>query len=275
MTRYRWFGVWLLGLLTALGMPALAAMTCNACGGAITAGNFLKDTQWDVYYHTEHGQVPRCEYCSRGITPFQTRGGMRYGDGRNICSLCFATAVTTDAAAAEAMQKIRARMEEWGLKFPYGVIPVRVVGQNTLSQQYGAQGWFHSGKIQGLTTTAWVKDAQGRVVRRAVSIAMLNGLSKDAFERTAAHELMHAWMFLDQQPKHAPALEEGVCNLAAYYFLQENPRPEAVLMRKGMVQSQDPVYGEGLRRAIRYVEAHQFNGLVDMLRKHSDFPWGY
>ncbi|MOA52388.1 hypothetical protein D3C78_1756790 [compost metagenome] len=104
---------------------------------------------------------------------------------------------------------------------------------------------------------------------------MLHGLPLEVYEKTIAHELMHAWMFLDKQPEHAPALEEGVCNLAAYYILQENPSQFAGFMKEALYKSKSPTYGEGLRRAIRYVQAHEFPGLVKMLRTHTHFPPGY
>jgi hypothetical protein len=46
-------------------------------------------------------------------------------------------------------------------------------------------------------------------------------------------------------------------------------------MKESMYKSTSPTYGEGLRRAIRFVQARQFPGLVKMLRAGTDFPRGY
>jgi hypothetical protein len=189
--------------------------------------------------------------------------------------LCQATAVTDDDTAIEATARIRARMEAWGLKFDYGEIPVHLVDQPTLNRLFGRSLGVHEGKISGLTSKKWAKNAKGAVVSREVTISMLYGLPKEVYEKTVAHELMHAWMFLDKQPEHGPALEEGTCNLAAYYILQENPTKFAGFMKEALYKSPSPTYGEGLRRAIRFVQARQFPGLVKMLRTHGDFPAGY
>ena len=118
-------------------------------------------------------------------------------------------------------------------------------------------------------------DAKGRILNHDVSIAMLYGMPAEVFEKTVAHELMHAWIFLDREPEHTLDLEEGTCNLTSYYFLQERQDPLAGFLREAMFKSSNPVYGEGLRRAIRYVQANKFTGLVKMLRTHKDFPTGY
>ncbi len=86
---------------------------------------------------------------------------------------------------------------------------------------------------------------------------------------------MHAWMFVDRHPDHSPALEEGVCNLASYYILQESSTPLSGFLKEAMYRSPNPTYGAGLRRAIRYVQANEFTGLVKMLRQNKDFPRGY
>jgi hypothetical protein len=265
----------LLVLGTAFAAPAIAAdvPTCAACGKEIGAGKYLQD-QWKANYHLQHQNIPRCYYCARGISQHNTGGGVRYAGGREVCNICNQTAVTDLATAESAMGRVRARMAAWGLAFDYGEIPVRLVDQATLNRLFG-RGGMHDGRINGLTTKRWTKDAGGKVLSREVSISMLHGLPMEVYEKTMAHELMHAWMFLDKQPDHQPQLEEGACNLAAYYVLQESGTELADFMRDAMWKSRDPVYGQGLRRAITYVQRHDFHGLVKMLRTSRDFPRGY
>ncbi len=246
---------------------------CAACGKEIGPGRYLQD-QWKANYHVQHQNVARCYYCARGISQFNTGGGVRYTGGREVCNICQQTAVTDPAAAEAAMDRVRSRMAAWGLVFEYGEIPVRLVDQNTLNRLYGRSS-MHDGRINGLTTKRWTKDETGKVLSREVSISMLHGLPMEVFEKTMAHELMHAWMFLDKQPEHLPQLEEGVCNLAAYYVLQESASDLADFMREAMWKSKDPVYGHGLRRAITFVQRNEFSGLVKMLRANKDFPRGY
>ncbi len=273
-----------LWLTMAVGVPtawlaaAPAALaqgpTCAACGKEIGPGRYMQD-QWKACYHMQHSQLKRCYYCARGISAYNTQGGITYADGREVCNVCSGTSVTDDGQANAVAEQVRPRMGVWGLRFAYGAIPVRLVDQQTLDQLFGHRGGSHDGKINGLTTKRWTKDGAGKVVSREVSIAMLYGLPLEVYQKTIAHELMHAWMFVDQQPEHTPALEEGVCNLAAYYVLQENSTDYAQFLREAMYKSPNRTYGEGLRRAIRYVQRNEFVGLVGMLRAHRDYPRRY
>lgn len=260
---------------TASALPAFAAgVICASCGKEIGPGRYMQD-QWKACFHMQHSNLKRCYYCARGISAYNTRGGITYADGRDVCNICSGTSVTEDFEASSHAEQVRNRMGIWGLKFAYGTIPVRLVDQHTLDKLFGHRGGSHDGKINGLTTKKWTKDSTGRVISREVSIAMLYGLPLEVYQKTIAHELMHAWMFVDQQPEHQPALEEGVCNLAAYYILQENSTEYAQFLREAMYKSPNRVYGEGLRRAIRYVQRHEFAGLVGMLRANKDYPRGY
>lgn len=247
---------------------------CAACGTQIGPGKYVQDN-WGANYHTQHAGLKRCFFCARGISALNTGGGVRYADGRDVCNICQQTAVTSEDEADAAADRIRGRMESWGLRFDYGEIPVQLVDQATLNRLYGRGMGKHEGQISGLTSKKWLKDRKGTISQREVAISMLYGLPMEVYEKTIAHELMHAWMFLDKQPEHAPALEEGVCNLAAYYILQDNQSQFAGFMKEALYKSPSPTYGEGLRRAIRYVQLHQFPGLVKMLRSRADFPQGY
>ena len=263
-------------LLGLGGLPASAGdgPICAACGKEIGPGRYLQD-QWGACYHLNHANIKRCVYCARGISEYNTHGGVHYPDGRDVCNICQATAIMDDDRAREIMDDTLSRMQAWGLRFDYGDIPIHVVDQGTLNRAYGHASELGEGKINGLTTKRWTKDGRGRVVSREVSINILYGLPTVIFQKTIAHELMHAWMFVDHEPEHTPALEEGSCNLASYYVLQELKDPLAGFQREAMYKSKDPVYGAGMRRAIHYVQGHQFSGLVKMLRGNRDFPGGY
>jgi hypothetical protein len=262
-------------IFTVLTFPALAGgPICAACGKEIGPGRYLQD-QWKSSYHPEHSHIKRCVYCARGISEFNTHGGVHYPDGRDVCNICNETAVVEEEDARVLMNRTRDRMAGWGLTISYGAIPIALVDQATLNRLYGRSNEGNDGKINGLTTKKWTKDPAGKVVKREVNINILYGLPAEIFEKTVAHELMHAWMFLDKQPEHVPALEEGSCNLASYYILQESRTPLAGFLREAMYKSNNPVYGTGLRRAIKYVQANNFTGMVKMLRSNQDFPSGY
>lgn len=277
MKRSRLLTLLLLCLLLCLPGRAWAeaVLHCAACGGVIGPGRYLVD-QWGDAYHPEHANIPRCIYCGRGISPYTTHGGVRYPDGRVVCNVCNATAVLDKTTAEELERAVEAQLgAELGLEFHTQDIPVRLVDQATLDRLFGEQDLPQDGHINGLTTKRWVKDGYGKVISRKVSIAILYALPRVVFERTIAHELMHVWMFLDGEPTHAPALEEGVCNLVSYDLLGTQHTKLASILRENMWRSPSVDYGAGMRRAARYEQAHGFDGLITMLRARHDFPAGY
>ncbi len=214
------------------------------------------------------GAIDRaCHYCVQG----------RVATSRDhACTRCAATAVTAPREIDEIALSVRARIASWGLPIAYGTIPVTLVDAATMAELSGQPVHGALGRCHTTGLTAKMTGYRGgRVSSRDVAIQILAGQPREACEATVAHELMHAWSYLDEQPEHAQPLEEGVCNLAGYYIHQEHGTQTARFLREQMFKSPSVAYGEGLRRAIRYVQRHEFAGLVRMMRTHRDFPTGY
>lgn len=207
-----------------------------------------------------------CCYCVHGLTPSLDDP---------TCMSCADTAVNGDDELSVAADRIRERMASWGLKMDYGPIPIELVDEAAMAAASGhSLDVRRHSRTTGLTTKS-ARYTDGRADMRAVKIRILAGLPREACEATIAHEMMHAWMFLDGQPDHAMPLEEGACNLAGYYIHQESGTPTSRFQREQMFKSPNVVYGEGLRRAIRYVQHFEFAGLVRMMRANHDFPSGF
>lgn len=268
-----------LGAVTGLGALALSPMAwaasapiCRACNQPIGPGPYLVDA-WQDAYHSEHAAVRRCLFCSRGITAFTDPGAQLPGSQHFACGRCFARGVQSLPAALRLQEDTRRRMARWGVVLPPN-LPLRLAPEpelRRLSSRHPGQG----ATVRGLTErSAWVEQGSGRERRREVRFVMMAGMPPEEFQSVMAHEMMHAWIYLEQQPAHSSALEEGACNLTAYYLLQELGGGEAQRVKADLYRSLDPVYGEGLRRAIRLVQRVQFPGLVEVLRKRGDFPPG-
>ena len=56
-------------------------------------------------------------------------------------------------------------------------------------------------------------------------------------------------MFLHAFPDLPDIMDEGLCQLVEYLWLEGRKTPETAVRLKQMVQSKDPIYGEGLRQA--------------------------
>lgn len=133
------------------------------------------------------------------------------------------------------------------------------------------------GELSGVCQAGYARRLPwGQLRVTSLEIAMLRGLPTLQFEQTLAHELTHAWMALHGCPRdQAPAFREGACDLAAYFYLQTLGTAEARRLKKRMQANPDPVYGEGLRRQLRFAEAHRVSGVLAQLKVRKDFPPGW
>ena len=86
-----------------------------------------------------------------------------------------------------------------------------------------------------------------------------------------AHELTHAWGYTHHLPVHALRLEEGAAELVARKVMATRPGPAARRMVAHALENEVPVYGEGLRLAYQYEQAHGFSQLVRLLQTGTDF----
>jgi hypothetical protein len=87
-----------------------------------------------------------------------------------------------------------------------------------------------------------------------------------------AHELGHAWLFLHAYPDLTPLVEEGLCELYEYHWLQSQRTPEAAYRRRLMEENDDPVYGEGLRAAQSALQGRTLPALLEFVWKHGRLP---
>jgi hypothetical protein len=275
MTKHAWLPALALTVLCAA--PAAAALDCIVCPNPIAGGKYYSYTS-DGTTYTAHGSHPKlesCDACGGLLAPRSPWGtGGREADGSFMCTRCRTTAIRTNAQGQAIVDAVRARMESWGMKFRWGKIPVQLVDGGVIQAKLGV---LHPGmKAAGLTDTAFKQYTDGRREVTGLKILMRHTTPQAEFERTAAHELTHAWMSLAGAPHEAdPAFVEGACNLIAYYYLQTRDTSDANRIKKLMLKSPNPIYGEGFRRQIKYATDHRVRGLLKILPTATGFPAGY
>ncbi|MEB3224091.1 MAG: protein DA1 [Candidatus Sericytochromatia bacterium] len=233
----------------------------------------LDEQTW--MFHADDPQPEVCVHCEHplaGNSPFGQP--LRNAEGRIVCPQCAADAVVDVAAAEAALARVRATMTGWGMQFPWGPIPVRLCSGPALKRLMPEQ---RGGELSGVCNTEYSRKLPwGKPKVSKLEIAMLRGLPTLQFERTLAHELTHAWMALNGCPmQQAAAFREGACDLAAYYYLQRVGTREATHLKRRMMANPDPVYGEGLRRQLRFAQAHRVSGMLAQLKQRQDFPPGW
>ncbi len=273
---------WLVAsLVLALATPATAAAArkCVLCPRPIpqygTWGSYTIDGA-KYLVHADDPEPTPCRYCGGVLSAYGPWGkAVRYADGRQVCQRCCATAVNDVKSAQAVADSVRSTMTGWGMRFAWGRIPVKLVGQSELMRIIAKDhpGMKPDGVCQPVLTKRFMRD---KWEVSALTIYMLTGLPRFVFEKTAAHELTHAWMALAGCPRdQTPEFREGACNLAAYFYLQARATPAATMLKRQMMKDEDPVYGEGLRRHIRYATDHRVRGMLAILKTNRDFPPGY
>ncbi len=253
------------------------AEKCAICGGGL-AGRIVTDS-WGNRFHEAHlRQFPPCDSCGRSTAPAIGHGGARLADGRTICSVCLATAVRSESDARSRYEAVRRQMASWGMEIAPD-IPLKLVGRPELAGRLARTGHKVARGTFGFThmETRYEIDP-GRIVPRHqiteqnAGIFILHSLPADLFEGACAHELGHAWAFLSGCPRHQPQLSEGSCNYFRWRLHAEEGTPDAQAHMKTMLEDPDPIYGQGFRRAKKYVDRNGFDALLELLRRSSDFP---
>ena len=164
---------------------------------------------------------------------------------------------------------VKRAMAGWGMDLGAARIPMRLTDQAELSRR--SMRDYASDPSGMACTRVWTQGT--RVVRREVEeILVLHGLPREHFATVAAHELGHAWLFLNEFPELPPLVEEGLCELCEYLWLAGQGTPEAKYRLQVMDSNKDPVYGAGFQAALRALEGSTLPGLLEYVRAHRRFP---
>lgn len=246
------------------------AVRCSICGGIIR-GTYFRDS-WGNVYHSEHrAETKECDYCGRLISEAVTHGGVHYGDGRNVCSLCRRTAVEGAGEGRKILAEAAARIADIGIDVDISEVQLRLVDADRMGSVSGDSSRSRTGFTQYETITT----LGGRSKSETVDVYVLVGMPRFETLSTMAHELTHVWMLRAGRLDTKPALAEGSCNYAALTVLSKYPGEEAAHLVSRMKGSKDPVYGEGLRRVAVYVDRSSVSAWLQLARTRNDFPPGF
>jgi hypothetical protein len=135
-----------------------------------------------------------------------------------MCNLCRRTAIDDNASGQRRLSGVRRTLAKLGLDIGNVEIPLRLTNQTEISQlsthDYCKRP---SGPTRNNTATI-----NGEIVDRQVKeILLLHGLPREQAAGMIAHELGHAWLFSSAFPQLSPMVEEGICNLCQYIWLQQ------------------------------------------------------
>ncbi|MQM16793.1 hypothetical protein Taro_049751 [Colocasia esculenta] len=193
----------------------------------------------------EHDNTPRCCSCER----MESRN-IKYislGDGRSLCLECLASAIMDTGECQPLYHSIRDYYEGMNMKLDQQ-IPMLLVERQALNEAMEGEkdGHHHMPETRGLclseeqtVSTIFRKPRIGsnrildmktqrqKLIRRCevTAILILYGLPRLLTGAILAHELMHGWLRLKGYRNLSPEVEEGICQVLSYMWLESEVMP--------------------------------------------------
>ncbi|KAJ8762152.1 hypothetical protein K2173_007305 [Erythroxylum novogranatense] len=269
----------------------------------------------------EHDSTPRCCSCER-MEPRDT-GYVGLNDGRKLCLECLDSAIMDTSACQPLYLDIQEFYERLGMKVEQQV-PLLLVERQALNDAMEGEknGHYHMPETRGLclseeqtVSTILRRPRFGagnrtmdmitepyRLTRRCevTAILILYGLPRLLTGSILAHEMMHAWMRLNGFQTLSQDVEEGICQVLAYMWLESQLRSgsgsnnsassstsqttkrhtrsqlESKLGEffKHQIESDtSPVYGDGFRAGQQAVHKYGLHRTLDHIRMTGRFPY--
>ena len=247
----------------------LFAEKCALCGQPLVDGYILD--AFGNKYCKRHEADPRCSSCERFIGQYHTGGGVRYADGRVVCQQCRSIAIDADPDAYRLLTDVQKMLAKHEINFdPKIKLKLHLLGQGELAGIMPKRK--HSQNASGLTQTCIHTINGAESSREVKEIAMLYGLPYEHLGAVLAHELGHAWLFLNRYPSLPAKLEEGFCELLSVFWLQSRGDDLARVRMVLVEKNPDRVYGSGYRLVKKAVERYSLAYVLDYLKRYASLP---
>lgn len=223
-------------------------------------------TRWE---HEPLEVRAHCDACGRRTGPEE--GGVRWvPDGRSSCAECAEDAVVTAEEAAELLSDARDLLDD---ELDLEVRPAVSVSLATRAELAAAAPELAHPNLRAFCQIRELLRGE-EVVRRDYEILALGGLPATELRGILCHELVH----VAQAEVHGasdeaqPAFREGAACWVQYRIHQELDEDRWV---RQLIESRDPVYGGGLRRFLRLVDAKGEEEALRLALQRKRFPPGY
>jgi hypothetical protein len=248
---------------------AKVALRCSVCG-EIIEGEYLYD-HWGNAYHSWHSsEIAHCSFCGRLLSDPEAGGGKRLHGDKFVCSKCDRDAVRDADEAAELLEQVRHHLAEVGITIRHQQIGFDLITPQRMAELSNTHDSDHFGLTQ-YQESLWL----GLLSEQKFSVSVLEGMPRMHFILTAAHELMHVWLYLNAPEKGDQALVEGSCNYAGLLVLQKYDDEMVEYVIRQLEEEPDSIYGEGFRRVRRLVDNRGVKFWLEHLQFDPEFPIGY
>ncbi|MBQ9137955.1 MAG: hypothetical protein IJX65_04905 [Alistipes sp.] len=240
-----------------LSLKDIGISTCVICGKPLL-GSYRMD-KWGQKVCMDH-DLTYCANCGRIVKD----DDMRSSDGRAVCSHCVGKVVRRSEHVEWVYQRVCEIFERNFLVLPEKV-PVEIVNAERMRQLVDCN---RLGALpMGLASMGGIP-LFGMPVHHKVY--MLDCQHKVNFGGVLAHELLHVWQNQRRVRQLPPKYCEGFCNLGSYLFYGYLNNELSQRLMEGMMNSPDPIYGEGFREVKVIFETegeHNLEKTMDILVK--------
>jgi len=148
------------------------------------------------------------------------------------------------------------------------VVPLRLTDQISISVHSGS--WYAQ-RTCGQTCTLLRSDPFGREQRTIEAVLIPYGLPHVHFSLILAHELGHVWLFALHPLEREKQVEEGFCQLLSFLWLEHLQSRDASYWKEAMLNSDDAVYGDGLRAALTAIGGAGLERIVESVAAFGEF----
>eukprot|EP00210_Caulerpa_lentillifera_P002949 g2816.t1 len=244
---------------------------------------FWREKACGVHYQDGTAQCASCERLKAIDVHW-----IRLDDGREICNDCSKTIVMNDTAAQSLYDNVLQFYTHLSLPLPSRP-PLMLVDRHALNERAPPEAHHHGpeSNTRGMTFTeeSWrISQPRFRGTgllgpvlgqpsvthrhRRVAAIMVLFGLPLYLTGSILAHEVMHAYLKLTSDTKLTPFIEEGLCQLMAYLWIEKQTPQDPFEVRLcsfialQIREHTSPIYGDGFRAAF---ECFQSIGLADLI----------
>ncbi|CAN1257313.1 Protein DA1-related 2 [Linum perenne] len=238
----------------------------------------------------EHDGTARCCSCERlEVLLVMKSWTARYytlEDGRSLCMECMESAIMDTGDCQPLYHAIRDYYEGMNMRGYHHMPETRGL---CLSEEQTVTSVQRRPRIGGHRLVGMRTQPQ-KLIRRCevTAILVLYGLPRLLTGAILAHELMHGWLRLKGYRNLNPEVEEGICQVLSYMWLESEVFSSYSSSKKGgrsevenklgeffmhqIAHDASPAYGGGFRSANKAVNKYGLRRTLDHIRLTGNFP---
>lgn len=221
-------------------------MKCIVCHNTIS-GPYYRD-YWGNQVcrsHVDNKEVTFCASCGAFV-----RAGDSTGDGRSLCDSCMASVISGAEQVDKLKKYVLHKFMDVGVLFEerfLDSVDIEIVSPQRMAEIRRQPVNFQN---KGLTQTSSRNTLGGKLLgfkdKFSHHIYMLSYLPRIEFAATLAHEILHVWQ-IENGIQLPPLKCEGLCNIGSYMIYENMSAQKASYYKKNLMESPDPIYGDGFR----------------------------